>query len=337
MNKERGYPMTINKALDKYMKEFVNLDPKDVKAARKSRDNLLLNISEFSDDGFFRLWSDINRHFGSFARKTQCRELDDIDLMIGIKSEGATYNVYAPWDHITIFSNTNSLIQKSCTNEDGTLNSTLVLNQFKAKLRNVREYFSSEIHKNHEAVVLDLISKDWSFDIVPCFQTVKESNGRSYLLIPNGKGKWKKTDPDMDKYKVTAMNGASEGRLLELIRLCKVWNKTKNVKTTQSYMLETMLVNYAEINDLNPGLKYRFRDALRYISKNIYNSVEDLKDIQGDLNNLTFEERMKISNAAERDYKKIDEALIDELSIYTYKNAFQMWRAVLGDDFPKYE
>ena len=69
----------------------------------------------------------------------------------------------------------------------------------------------------------------------------------------------------------------------------------------------------------------------------IYNSVEDLKDIQGDLNNLTFEERMKISNAAERDYKKIDEALIDELSIYTYKNAFQMWRAVLGDDFPKYE
>lgn len=328
--------MTVNEALNKFMKDNVNLDPDVVVAARKSRDNLLSNISEFSDDDFFKLWSDIDRHFGSFARKTKCRELDDIDLMIGISAEEAAYDSLAPWNNVTIYSSTSSLIQKSCTNYDGTLNSIQVLNRFKEKLKHVREYSRSEIRRNHEAVVLNLISKDWSFDIVPCFQTVQEANGRSYWLIPNGNGKWKKTDSDMDQNKVTSVNKDSSGNLLELIRLCKKWNKTKNVKNIPSYMLETMLVKYAEDYELDSRLKYRFKDALKYISENIYYRVEDMKKVQGDLNNLTLGERINISEAAERDYKKINNALNEEASGHTHK-AIQIWREVLGDEFPQDE
>lgn len=82
--------MTVNEAFADFIQNTVNLDSEVVKAARKSRDNLLDNISEFSEkDGFFNLYSEFNVQFGSFASKTKCRELDDIDMMIGISADGA--------------------------------------------------------------------------------------------------------------------------------------------------------------------------------------------------------------------------------------------------------
>ena len=79
---------TVNNAFEEFMRDIINLDKDTVSAARISRDNLLSNIAEFSEeDGFFTLCSEYNEHFGSFARKTKCRKLDDIDLMIGISAK----------------------------------------------------------------------------------------------------------------------------------------------------------------------------------------------------------------------------------------------------------
>ena len=184
------YPYVIP-ALSAYGEKYVRSE-----ANGTSRDNLLNNIAEFGEqDGFFDLCDEFNVHFGSFARKTKCRELDDIDLMIGIAANGATYNQYDPWDNVRITASTINLAQKNCIRDDGTLNSTKVTNRFKDKLESVREYSRSEVRRNGEAVVLNLKSKDWSFDIVPCFHTVTESDGRAYYLIPNGQGYWNKTDP----------------------------------------------------------------------------------------------------------------------------------------------
>ena len=81
---------TVNIAFVEFMKDIVNLDPDVVCKARTSRDNLLDNIAEFDNrDGFFDLCDSFNVHFGSFARRTKCRELDDVDLMIGIAANGA--------------------------------------------------------------------------------------------------------------------------------------------------------------------------------------------------------------------------------------------------------
>ena len=164
--------LTVNDAFKVFMKDIINLDADVVESAKKSRDNLLDNIAEFDNaTDFFNLWGDINIQFGSFARKTKCRELDDIDLMIGILGGGATYNSFDAWNNVRIFGNSNVAAQRSCMNMDGTLNSTSVTNRFKKKLETVREYSRSEIRRNGEAVVLNLVSRDWSFDIVPCFQT----------------------------------------------------------------------------------------------------------------------------------------------------------------------
>lgn len=328
---------TVNTAFSEFMSNTVNLDAEVVSNARKSRDNLLANIAEFSSkDGFFNLYDGFNVHYGSFARKTKCRELDDIDLMIGIAANGATYNSSDPWDNVRITANTNDTAQKSCVREDGTLNSTKVVNKFKKTLEGVREYTRSNIHRNGEAVVLNLKSKEWAFDIVPCFQTVVESNGRAYYLIPNGKGNWKKTDPLRDKAHVTTTNQAKNGRLLELIRLVKRWNKTRNANSISSYLLETMIVYYADsVAELDPRIDLRFKKALKYIADNIFASVPDMKDIQGNINTLTFSSQFSVALKAQNDYDKACKAWEYE-KVKDYKNAIKKWGEIFGSDFPKY-
>ena len=327
---------TVNNAFDEFMKDIVNLDPDVVSKARDSRDNLLENIAEFDDeDGFFDLYKEFNVHFGSFARKTKCRELDDIDLMIGIAANGATYNSSDPWDDVHITASTINQAQKDCTREDGTLNSTQVINKFKSKLKHVREYSRSDIHKSGEAVVLNLTSKDWSFDIVPCFHTVTESDGRSYYLIPNGKGNWKKTDPLKDKEHVSNTNKDKEGRVLELIRLCKKWNNVKKATTIPSYLLETMIINYCDSQTtLSQFIDYRFRDALKYIADNIMNSVSDMKEIQGDINTLSDSDKSKLKEKANNDYQKACDASNAETK--DQEKAIKLWGEILGGDFPTY-
>ena len=328
---------TVNSAFFEFMKDTVNLESNVVSAARTSRDNLLDNIAEFSqEDGFFRLCDEFNEHFGSFARKTKCRELDDIDLMIGIAADGATYNCFDPWDNVRMTANANNSAQVDCMRSDGTLNSTQVVNKFKRKLEGVREYRRSDVHRNGEAVVLNLKSKDWSFDIVPCFRTVTESDGRDYYLIPNGKGNWKKTDPRKDKARITSTNQSKDGRLLELIRLVKKWNKVKNAKTIPSYLLETMMVNYSEsVTELSSYIDFRFTNALKYIADNILGPVYDLKEIQGNINDLSFSDRFTLQNKALTDYGKACEAWEQERA-KNQKQAIKKWGEIFGSDFPEY-
>lgn len=330
---------TVNEAFTEFMSDYVNLDSTVTSDARKSRDNLLSNIAEFDDkDGFFDLCSSYNVHFGSFARKTKCRALDDIDLMIGISASGATYCSDDPWDNVRITASTTNEAQVECTRDDGTLNSTKVANKFKKELENVREYSRSEVRRNGEAIILNLKSKEWSFDIVPCFHTVKEWNGREYFLIPNGDGNWQKTDPLKDKEHVTSTNQNLDGRVLELIRLCKKWNRIKNIKTIPSYLLETLIINYCDSkSELSQYIDLRFRDALYYIANNICNPIYDMKEIQGNINKMTPDDCKSVSNKAMSEYNKACEASTAEITEKDQAKAIRIWGEILGGDFPKYE
>ena len=328
---------TVNGAFDKFMKDVVNLDKEVVSNARSSMDNLLNNIDEFSDDDFFHLWNEINIQYGSFARKTKCRKLDDIDLMIGISADGATYDGTRPWNDITITASGSNRKQIECSNDDGTLNSTKVLNKFKDKLEKTRDYSRSDLHKNKQAVTLTLLSREWNFDIVPCFQTVKEADGRSYYLIPNGDGNWLKTDPKKDRDCVFTLNSQNKGKVTELIRLCKKWNKVKNAKTISSYVFETLIIHYClNVESLNDYIDIRFRNALKYISNNICSSIFDLKGIQGDINDLSYEDRLTIKEKAVIDFQKAVSAYEAETKENNHQKAINIWRDIFGEEFPKY-
>ena len=81
----------------------MNLKKADTDDARASRDWLIAKMSDFEkDDKFPVSYPAIHIAFGSFARRTKIRPLDDIDLMFGLSAQSATYNVLS--DRITLTS-----------------------------------------------------------------------------------------------------------------------------------------------------------------------------------------------------------------------------------------
>jgi hypothetical protein len=223
---------TVNDAFSEFMRDKVNLETSKTSTARTSRDNLISNINGFSgDEDFFNIYADKNLKFGSFARRTKIRELDDIDLMMCLSADGSrTYSEDTDCIHI----NGNGNDRKNGLMKEGTsyLNSTKVINRFVSKLSDLSDYDKAELHKNHEAATLKMKSYTWNFDIVPCFYTTED-----FYLIPDGKGSWKKTDPRIDNDRTTTINQRHNGNLLNLIRLVKYWNNRKVTIKMNSYLL----------------------------------------------------------------------------------------------------
>ena len=131
---------TVNSAFVEFMKDKVNLDSEKVSKARKSRDNLISNINSFTgDEDFFDVYKEKNLKYGSFARNTKIRELDDIDLMICLSAEGnRTY--YVSYDCIYIYGNENDTERYLLTDGTSYLNSRKVIERFKSKLSKLDDY-----------------------------------------------------------------------------------------------------------------------------------------------------------------------------------------------------
>ena len=323
---------TVNNAFSEFMKDIVNLDPNKTSTARSSRDNLIDNINGFSgDDDFFDVYTDRNLKFGSFARRTKIRELDDIDQMICLSAE-STRTYTEATDCFYINGNDDDKRNGLLTYGTNHLNSTKVINRFISKLSELNDYSKAEMHKNHEAATLKLKSYTWNFDIVPCFYTTGD-----FYLIPDGNGNWKKTDPRIDNSRTTEINQKHNGNLLNLIRLVKYWNKRKVTLTIGSYLLECMILN---IYDNKSGkenwwIDLEFRDVLYGLSVAIKNDVDDPKGIQGNLNTFSSDDREKISTALYNAYCKACTARQYEAD-GKQKQAIEKWGEVLGSSFPQY-
>lgn len=212
------------------------------------------------------------------------------------------------------------------------LNSTKVINRFISKMSDLNDYSKAEMHKNQEAATLKMKSYTWNFDIVPCFYA-KEN----FYLIPDGSGNWKKTDPRIDNDRTTKLNQKHNGKLLNLIRLVKYWNKRKVTITINSYLLECMILNIYDNIDTEDSwsIGIEFKNTLYKLSKAIRNDVEDYKGIQGNINRFDLADREKISNALYETYKKTVEAQNYEKD-KKQKEAINKWREVLGSNFPQY-
>lgn len=329
---------SVNQAFDEFKKETVNLDVDVNTKAKSSRGWLLSQISKFEEkDGFPKLYEEIDIHFGSFARKTKIRELDDIDLMIGLMGQGSTYTEYTDQIKINVGEDAKDLL-KLCHDYTTILNSKKVINKFVSACSNVPQYSSAVIKRNHEAATLQLSSYTWNFDIVPCFMTTVDSAGTSYYLIPDGNGHWKKTDPRIDRERTTRINQAHKGKVLQVIRIIKYWNRRPTMPTMPSYLLESMILNYYETQTVEASrfVDVEFPEVIAYINENIMNAVSDTKNIQGNINTLTYDERTKIQGKTYSDYHKAKEARQLEQND-DMKGSINKWREIFGDSFPKYE
>lgn len=329
---------TVNEAFNVFLKNNVNLDPEQTKSARKSRDWLIGQISLFpgKDLNFPRLYSEKNIAFGSFARCTKKRELDDIDQMITLNAEGSNYNELTNRIEIYVPDSAYKL-KLLCFDNTNILNSRKVINKFISLLGNVPQYQEADINRNQEAATLNLKSYTWTFDIVPCFFTQPNWINKDYYLIPDGRGYWKKTDPRIDRQRVTDINQSHDGNVLNVIRLMKYWNKRLTMPSMSSYLIENLILDYysARFNKATKFVDLEIPNLLNHIQSRIYYPVNDPKGIQGNINQLSYEEQTKISKRAYTDYLKALDARKSEDN-NDHRLSISKWREIFGYAFPVY-
>ncbi|MEK4487909.1 hypothetical protein MHH81_20590 [Psychrobacillus sp. FSL H8-0484] len=324
-------------SISDFSKNCVDLDPTRLGTARSSRNWLVEKIENFEnrDEYFPEIYSKENNvQMGSFARRTKIRPLDDIDFIIVFSANGSTYNTNSN-NEITISVPETATNLRRLTNDNYTLNSVKLLNKLKSSLQNVPQYSAADIKRNQEATTLKLTSYDWNFDIVPAFLTAPDSFQRTYYLIPDGYGKWKKTDPRVDAKRATEINQKRNGKVLRIIRLIKYWQKRPVVPGIGSYLLENLVLNYFDTNEVSPTDQLALSDVFYNLSNSIYSSCYDPKGIQGDLNTLPFETKQKFSEAAAKAYLCVQNA-IDFVAKDNHKAAHDEWKKVFGSDFPEY-
>lgn len=330
---------TVDEAFNIFLRDYVNLDPDKTQLAKSSRDWLLSNIHLFPsrDMNFPNLYSEKDIFFGSFPRRTKKRELDDIDIMIAFRGEGGYYREYA--NHIEIYiPNSANQLKLLCFDYTNILNSRKLINKLISLLNQVPQYQNAEIKRNLEAATLSLKSYPWNFDLVPCFFTQKDNFNKDYYLIPDGNGHWKKTDPRIDKNRVTTLNQYHNGNILNPIRLMKYWNEKPMMFSMPSYLIENIILDFYSKSVGIKASKYsdlEVRKLLNYIQNNIFYSVNDPKEIQGDINTLEINEKTKIYTRAKSDYFKALQARELEKS-GDYKSSIMKWREIFGVNFPTY-
>lgn len=330
---------TVNEAFRIFLRDYVNLDPDETQRARISRDWLLYQIHLFpsKDVSFPSLYSEKDIFFGSFARRTKKRELDDIDMMIALSSEGGVYHEFI--NKIEIYVSESAYKLKAlCFDNTNTLSSRKVIDKLINLLNQVPQYKKAEdIERNKEAATLKLRSYPWTFDLVPCFFTQKDCFNNDYYLIPDGQGHWKKTDPRIDRNRVTDINILHNGNVLNAIRLMKYWNKRLTMPSMSSYLIENMILDlYSKQYTKASGyVKLEVPKFLQYLHTAIFYPVDDPKGIQGNINQLSSEKRDKISKRAYLDYWRATEAIALE-DEGDHKLSIAKWGEIFGLDFPIY-
>lgn len=330
---------TVVEAFNTFMTDTVNLDSDQTKKARGSRDWLVEQIEAFpaDDNSFPNIYTEKNIFYGSFSRSTKKRPLDDIDIMICLNADGCTYNEFTNKIEINVPDTATRF--KDYVNEGSSiLNSRKLINAFVSKLADIPQYKKAEIKRNLEAATLNLESYVWVFDIVPCFFTAEDAYKRTYYIIPDGNGNWKKTDPRLDSGRLSRLNKAHEGHLLNVIRAVKYWNARPTMPTMGSYLLENMILDYytEKTTVASQFVDIELVDVFLAIHRRVYHPVNDPKNIQGDLNNLNSEDKKKIFDRAYQDYVRAFEARKLERE-KNDKDSVNKWVEIFGDKFPKYE
>lgn len=324
---------TVNSAFNEFNKDIVNLLKDRTDRARSSRNWLItqLNGLDSKENLDFPLkYESMHINFGSFERRTKIRELDDVDLMFCLTSNGATYTKYNTNHYIINTHNAGERLRS--LSDSNILNSRRVVNKVKNSLSQISQYNSADLHSRGEAATLSLTSYEWVFDIVPCFYT-----DTNLYLIPDGNGDWKPTDPRIDQARVTSANQSKEGRVLQLIRTLKFWNRRNSTHTIGSYLFENIVINYVNSKEnLSQWIDYDIRNFFQYLSSTILNTVNDPKKLQGDLNGFSYSEKIAISQKADWAYEKAKEAINAEVNEKDVRKSINKWRELFGSDFPCY-
>ena len=96
-----------------------------------------------------------------------------------------------------------------------------------------------------------------------------------------------------------------------------------------------MVLDYYEQHKASDYVDWEVKYLLNYINNNVSNPVQDPKEIQGDINELSQDEIFKIQSRALLDHGKAVVAGEFETN-KDQKSAINKWKEIFGPDFPDY-
>ena len=325
---------TVNSSFNKFIDVAVNLNPTRTAQARQSRNWLVQQIEDLASSGKIPpLHDEYNPMFyGSFARNTKIKPLDDIDIIVTFHAQWCTANSVEKnyIDPYQIHYKDDAFLLPKY-GDNGILNSRKMIEGLKKELGNISSYQKADIHRNQEAVTLKLSSYEWNFDIIPAFYTTT-----GFFMIPDGNGAWKGTDPRIDQSRVTAANKRCEGGLLPLIRLMKYWKNIYWGKSVSSYLFENLMITWANRFFLySTSYPILIRNILNSLAREILIDFNDPKGFQGNINYLDTNERIRLSSIAQQCVISVDEAIQYE-NAGLMSSAIDKWIEIFGQNFPAY-
>jgi hypothetical protein len=337
--------LKVGGAFAEFRRDVVDLDATQTETARRSRDYLHTQLSALSNkDNDFPILTHEFVSFGSFARRTKKRPLDDIDFLMILESSGTEVeNSITPYTRrLKLKSTTTSLARyadpaASSWNPDRYINSTRILNAVKRGLMSVPNYDSADARKSYAATVLKLKTYPWTFDIVPAVTVAPygESIPRLYL-IPDGSGNWLETDPRVDQKNATECNQRHVNDYLRVVRLLKYWHKRPTHPSLESYHFETICWQVFRSATLIPDCPRGVADFFLHAPSHVSQPCYDPKGLGPRLDlNLSNDDRRKIIDALSIANMQANRAL-SAASIGDDRTAIGHWRSIFGDKFPTY-
>lgn len=328
---------TVEAAFQDFRATYVDLDPEQVKTARRSRDFLIDRIYGLPDDDPSFPWLTRDRVlFGSFARRTKIQPLDDIDIMIEMHGGGG-YEVRDSGDCYLVRVDPGAMRNpvRHLVDDAGYINSNRVLLKFKNGLATLPHYEKSEINKRGEAVTVTPSSYTWTFDIVPAFGVTDGVTPLVHYLIPNGSGHWKRTDPRRDDQRITTVNQQHDGLVIPTIRLLKYWNRRSQMPTMMSYWLETIALSVFEERSESMGLhRVGLCQFFVYGQSKVSESCPDPKGLGPNLDaDVDLDTKTRIIEGFQRAADISVCALKYEFEKGDHAGAIAEWQKLFGPEF----
>lgn len=329
-------PDPIEAAFNKFLESIIDLSPDIIDKALASRSYLIKTIKKLAltNKGFPQLYGD-PIDLSPFARGTQIKPLDNLDILLLINGAGTEVN-QSPLSETTYWLKLTHLDVPLSLFPDkySYVSSIKILNSFKNYLASVNT--QAEINPYRSAVSFSFTNYDWTFSLIPAVPVDNKDGQRIYYLIPDIKGNWKRINPQSSPEYIAELNTKHSAKLLPTIKLLKYWNLLSHNQSLPEYYLETLVIKIFQeaspITDLKKALLKFFDNCHNYllISSNDLKSLNF--ELEGKLDVATLE---KVALAMKETSTFVSTALM-----YEERNeialAFNTWQHIFGEQFPKY-
>ena len=216
----------------------------------------------------------------SYSRHTKIHPIDDLDIFFQVNFWNTCYDEYN-WQYIIYIKEDcieNHQLKDFIVDFDWKkcISPIKIINHIWGIVKN-RYSTTNEQWRNWECYTAFFSSYNLTIDCVPYWQV----NDGDFFLIPKWWRDifWKRTNPRIDNEKINELNNFYDGKLKDIIKVLKYWNKKYNEPRFKSYHLECLIYyGFQEKCNINMSYIELIQEVLEYISDNLkeYQNIIDL-------------------------------------------------------------